>query len=81
MSTFNCRNCCFWKADPVLGPSSERQPTDSECRRHAPRLKFDRFDSDMTSSTWPPTSAGDWCGEHRPTSLPLPFATTEGVSA
>jgi len=78
MSTFNCRGCLFWK--PNYEPNAERQAPYGECRRHAPRIKFDRFDNDARSSVWPPTDAGDWCGEHRPKTLPLPFDASQDRS-
>ena len=70
-TTLICRSCAFWK--PYREKTDTKQPDFGECRRRDPRLKFDRFDNDNTSSEWPPTEAGDWCGEHRPGTMPLPL--------
>jgi hypothetical protein len=38
----------------------------SECHRMPPVVAVDR------NKTWPQTEAGDWCGEHAPSSNALP---------
>lgn len=71
--TATCENCAFWRQDDPPKSRERTRALFGECRRSAPRLKFDRYDGDTTSSVWPPTSQGDWCGEFRPTDMQLPL--------
>lgn len=60
-----CRTCIWWKED-VSQPLKRRLgPVFGECRRQSPRVQLSRH-SDDAASIWPPTEAGDWCGEHTP---------------
>lgn len=60
-----CRTCIWWMSDPPSALEKRLGPQFGECRRNAPRLQLSRHTDDC-SSVWPPTSADDWCGEHRP---------------
>ncbi|WP_156899520.1 hypothetical protein [Pleomorphomonas koreensis] len=73
MST--CETCAFWqREDPLQSKRKEAsRAVFGECRRHAPRLKFERYDGGDRESAWPPTGQGDWCGEFRPTDMKLPL--------
>lgn len=72
MGDFSCASCVFW--NPERPPTEGTRAMYGECRRNSPRLKMDRV-ADEDHAIWPPTSAANWCGEYRPTSLSFPFAT------
>jgi hypothetical protein len=62
-----CETCLYWQ---WIGPPTDGEQQDGECRRNAPVGYLEHHDTDhYRVAWWPLTLAGEWCGEWAPAAL------------
>lgn len=57
-----CGNCAFW--DEYIH-EEDGQQAEGICRRHAPVIPAVAPDKGESTSDWPSTGSGEFCGEFR----------------